>query len=140
MPYCTLADIMGLIPEEELIQLTDDYSLCAVDQTRIDQAIADAQAEIDAYAASQYPVPFSPVPAIIRKITVDLAGYALQARRQSELPEGWKERQKAALKFLENLSRGIVTLGPKESAPRSAGGPQVAAPDRVFSRESLSDY
>ncbi|MBV6343462.1 DUF1320 domain-containing protein, partial [Candidatus Magnetobacterium casense] len=64
MPYSTLADIKKLIPEDSVIQLTDDEGLGVTNQTRIDEAIAGADGEIDSYCGSRYTVPFSPVPDI----------------------------------------------------------------------------
>lgn len=49
MPYCTLDDLKKDISEKELEQLTDDERLGAINQGRIDAAIADADDLIDGF-------------------------------------------------------------------------------------------
>ena len=65
-PYCEHADILGQISPDVLIQLTDDACHGVADMSRVTQAIAAADAEIDGYCAGRYTVPFAPVPAVIK--------------------------------------------------------------------------
>ena len=46
----------------------------------IDEAIADADGEIDGYLAKRYRVPLSPVPKVINKFSKDIAVYNLFSR------------------------------------------------------------
>lgn len=144
MPYCVLSDILAIVPEAKLLQLTDDSGLGAVDSDRVDQAAADASSEIDGYLAARYAVPVNPVPDLVRKLAVDLVVYNLYARRVNEVPESHKDRYKNAIRLLENIAKGVVTLGtlnPPEEAPAVASsGAAFIAPTRVFSRDSLKDY
>lgn len=143
--YCQLADLLNRVPESVLIRLTDDEALGVVNQGRIDQAIADAGAEIDSYARSRYPVPFDPVPVIIRKLAADIALYNLLSRRgyeQDSPDQALVERYKAAVKFLENLARGTVTIGDAAPAPAPAAGgaPDLSSNERVFTRRNLEGF
>ena len=47
MAYCTLDDIKKLLPEESVLELTDDEALGSIVQGRVDEAIAQADAEIE---------------------------------------------------------------------------------------------
>ncbi|MDH5524446.1 MAG: DUF1320 domain-containing protein [Desulfobulbaceae bacterium] len=140
MGYCTQADIEEQVPAEELVQLTDDNDLGEVDTTVVDRAIADADAEIDGYCGTQYSIPFDTVPAIIRKLSVDIAVYNLYARRRGA-PDDRKERYTAAGRLLKDISRGMVTLGANAPAVSDASGPAASTTksDRIFSRGRASD-
>lgn len=136
--YCTLDDLKRQIPETTIRTLTDDEGTGEINMPRVEQAIADAEAEINAYAQKQYPVPFNPVPEIIRKLAVDIAIYNLFSRRGFSEESGDKivqDRYKAAVKLLENLARGVVQLG--AAAPPPPEGPRFDGPGRIFTRDSL---
>jgi len=136
--YCTQADIKQQIPEAVLVRLTDDEDLGQVDLNRVDGAIKSASDEIDAYARVRYSVPFNPVPGAIKKICVDIAVYNLFSRRgydEDSADKSVVDRHKAAVKFLENLARGLVTIG--VPAPMTESGADMRASRRLFSRRSL---
>ena len=140
MAYCALADIKDKIPEARLVQLTDDAGAGEIDEDIIDEAIADADAEIDSYCGTRYDVPFASAPAIIRKMSVDIAIYNIFARRQGA-PEDRKERYDNAIRFLRDVSKGIISLGAGAPSPSSDGGPEATTvkSDRVFTRGKSSD-
>lgn len=139
--YSTLTDMKEQIPEEELIALTDDADAGSVDTSVTDRAVADADAEIDGYCGKRYGVPLSPVPAIIRKFSVDIAIYNLFARRQGA-PEDRRLRYKDAIKFLENVARGLISLGADDpdATPSDAQKPKISFSERVFSRDKMQGY
>ena len=100
----------------------------------IAQAIADADAEIDAYCASQFSgLPFSSVPDIIRAKAVDIAIYHLYSRRQGA-PEWRAKRYDDAVKFLAKVSEGKISFGGDQEAIADAGGPEAStdSDDAVF--------
>lgn len=140
--YAAKLDILEQLPEVELIGLTDDADAGAVDDTVVDRSIADADAVIDAYCQGRYPVPLSPVPAIIRSLSVDLAIYNLYSRRPvAGVPEARKDRRQAAIRFLEKVAEGKIQLGATSPAPAGTGNSvAVVAPERVFTRNTLGDY
>jgi len=153
MPYCTLNDIKKLLPEETLIQLTDDENLkpAAIDPGnaahakiigRIDEAIATADAEIDGYCAGRYSVPFSPVPPVIKGLSVEIAVYRLYQRRT--VPERTEKSYDKAVARLKDISKGLMTLGvAPQPAPADTGdGVSVncTAEDRIFTRDTLKGF
>ena len=143
MAYSTLTDIKKLIPEETIIQLTDDEGTGSIDQTRVDEAIAQADAEIDSYCGSRYTVPFTTIPDIVKKISVDIAIYNLYSRRVEEIPGTRAERYKNAIRQLEGIAKGLISIGeqPEPAAP-SQGGVETnkTDDDRTFTKDKLEGF
>lgn len=143
MPYCTLDDIKKMIPEESIIELTDDEGTDVVNTDRVDEAIAQADSEIDAYCGTKYSVPFATVPDTIKKISVDIAIYNLYSRKLEKIPETRTERYKNAIRFLEGIPKGTTSIGkdPEPDAP-TEGGPEATTSkdDRIFNKEKLENY
>ena len=140
MSYCVLSDIEA--PEEELIQLTDDAGLGVIDETIVDKALSHAGELVDGYLRGRYLLPLSPVPGLLVNLAATITLRRLYARRSAvKVPESLQDDYKNALKILENLQKGTVTLGvgaPDTVIVASAGG-MVAVADRSFSRTALAD-
>ncbi|GAB4389038.1 MAG: hypothetical protein Kow0025_11970 [Thermodesulfovibrionales bacterium] len=143
MPYSSVDDMKGLLPEEVLVQLTDDEGLGSVNRQRVEEAIAQADAEIDSWCGERYAVPFSTVPAVVKKMSADIAVYNLYCRRVAEMPEVRKDRYRNAVRQLEAISKGAVSLGvdPAPSASRDGRAEtNKAASDQVFTRDKLEGF
>jgi phage gp36-like protein len=153
MAYCTLDDITKALEEATVIQLTDDETLKppAIDPgnpdhsaiiARIGEAIARADAEIDGYCAVKYSVPLSPVPAVVNKLSVELAVYYLYSRRS--IPEKIEKRYDKAVARLKDIARGLLSLGvtpePAPSAAADSAEANKTVSDRVFTRRSLKGF
>jgi len=137
--YSAQTDILEQLDEDILIQLTDDVDAGVVDDDAVTRAIADADSEIDSYCGAHYEVPFSDVPAMVRKLSVDISIYNLYARRKGA-PEDRKQRYDSAIRFLRDISTGKASLG--STAPDdSDGGPEITTKksDRKFSIGRDSD-
>lgn len=143
MAYCAQSDILEQIDEDVLIGLTDDDDDGDVDDDKVTRAIADADAEIDSYCGARYTVPFTTVPAIIRKMSVEIAIYNLYARRKGA-SESREKRYNNAIRLLRDVSKGVVSLGADDpdGSPPDTNAPQMATtnPDRIFSREKLKGF
>ena len=144
MAYCTLADLKKMFPSEKLIMLTDDDNTGMVDEARLAEAIAQADADIDAYCAGRFQVPFSPVPDIVRKISVDLTIYNLYSRRLDEIPKTREDRYRDAIKKLEGIGKGLISIGedPRPDPSGYVGGPEADRDDddRTFDDDSMENY
>lgn len=144
MAYCTLDDIKKLIPEQFIAQLTDDaVPSDDPDTDKVDKAIADAGELIDGYLRSRYDLPLSPVPGLIGKLAVDIAVYNLYSRRpEGEMPETVKDRYRDALRVLEAIQAGKVTLGTTSGTTPEPGQykSNKDSCDRVFTDEVLNKY
>jgi phage gp36-like protein len=141
--YSTIDDIKKLLPEEILVQLTDDENLGTVNQARVDEAIAQADAEVDSYCGGLYSVPFSTVPDVAKKLSVDIAVYNLYSRTVMEMPAVRAERYRNAIRQLEAISKGIISLGadPAPSAPNDSTAETNKPKDtNVFTRNNLEGF
>lgn len=110
MSYSTLTDLKKILPEESLIQLTDDDNVGTVNEGRVTEAISQADGEIDAYIGGRYSVPLSTVPAIIRRCSCDISVYILYKRRVEVIPETRATSYKDAIRVLEQIRDGKMPL------------------------------
>ena len=141
MSYCTQANILDRIDEATLITLTDEAGAGEVDDAKVTAAIADADATINAYCQSNYTLPLSPVPPKITQISVDIALYNLYSQSDLEMPEIRKDRNKEAIRFLEKVAAGGISLGSTTPAPAdTSNSATVASNARIFTREKMSGF
>ncbi|MDP2168401.1 MAG: DUF1320 domain-containing protein [Thermodesulfovibrionales bacterium] len=143
MAYSTIDDIKKLIPEKLLVLLTDDENLGLPSQSRVDEAIAQADAEINSYCGERYAVPFAGAPDIVKKLSIDIAVYNLFSRRAAEMPPLRAERYGNAVRILGDISRGVVSLGIDPSPQASSEGRAETNKEtdgNVFSREKLEGF
>lgn len=123
MAYCSVDDVKRLLNPSVLINLTDDNGAGMIDETRILDAIAQADAEIDGYVSVVMPTPLDPVPLLIRTLSAQIAIWRLYMR-QEHPSEAWAGVYKNAIKLLENIAGGRLSFGP-------ATGSLAAAPQSV---------
>lgn len=143
MPYCTLDDIKKLLPEDILVQLTDDEGNGIVNQERVDEAIAQADAEINSYCAVKYSTPFAVTPDLVKKCSVDIAIYNIYSRKLEEIPQTRTDRYRNAIRQLEGISRGTVSLGEDPPPPAASQGserPDITGSGRIFTRSKMEDF
>jgi len=141
MAYCDQADIIALIGETALMQLTDDDGAGVIDSARVTRAIADADAAVDSYCQGLYTTPLSPVPAMITRIACDIAAYNLYSRRDMPMPDIRKDRNTAAIRFLELVAAGKVSLGADTPAPSDTQhSVDFNSSARKFTRGKLRDF
>lgn len=133
MAYAVQNDILEAISSDELVNVTDDAGAGVVDADAVTRAIADADAEINTYCATQYTVPLSPVPDIVRKLSVDIAIYNLYGRRRGATDDR-KQRYDNAIALLRRIADGSVSLGVAAPDPDEEGGPEAtqSGSDRIF--------
>jgi phage gp36-like protein len=139
--YCAKADILDLLEEQLLVQLTDDESTGLVNDARVAKAIDDACGEIDGYLGSRYPLPLVTVPSIIRKCAVDVAIYNLFSRTVGA-PEERRNRYKDAVAILVKVSSGLIGLGAgdPDGTPKPSEAPRMAGAGSVFGRDSMKGF
>jgi phage gp36-like protein len=116
----------------------------AVVTTRIDEAIAQADAEIDTYCATRYTVPFTTVPEAIKKCSVDIAIYNLYSRYVNKMPEARADRYKNCILLLKAIAKGTISIGetPEPTANEStvAAESNKTSRDRVFTRTKMRGF
>lgn len=127
----------------EVVALTDRSNAGVIDATVLAGALAEADAEIEAYLAPRYPLPLAPVPRIITGLACDIARYRLCGGRVLATDE-IRARYKDAVRLLDKIAKGEVGLGVdiNGAAPPEAGAVQISSPypQRVFNDDSLLGY
>lgn len=144
MPYCAQSDIekAGITPAQ-LVQLTDDDADGTADAAVITEAIAEADAGIDGYLGGRYTVPVSPVPALLRQLSVAITAWKLYGRRALSNDRRQKDYDDAIAK-LKDLAAGRMVLpavgggevvSDGSDLPESTSSPD----DRIFTTGRPSD-
>ena len=138
--YSTVEEIKGMVDEGAIVYLTDDKGTGEVDESKIIDAINDADSEINGYIQKRYPLPLPSVPPVINKLSKDITLYNLFSRRgidKDKNDDTVLQRYKNAVKFLENLSKGIVNLGISATQVKSVVEINLNSNRKLFSRNSL---
>ncbi|MEX2524449.1 MAG: DUF1320 domain-containing protein [Gammaproteobacteria bacterium] len=137
--YTTKQEMIDRFGEPELIQLTDrDGSAGAIVDDVLDQALTDADSEIDSYLAVRYSLPLPETPRVIKRIAADIARWHLY---DDSAPEDIRNRYKDAVKLLEGIRDGKVALGLSDlPAGQGAGDVQTKTHDPIFTRDDLKDF
>jgi len=146
MAYCTQTDLEKLLPKNQLIRLTDDEGIDKVNAIRIAEVIDSAAEEIDAYIGGQTKLPIaSTVPPILGKFNADIAIYNLYSRLSESIPETRGQRYKNAIKTLEKIAEGKISIGiqPSPDSPDEneyAGAGLSGARDKIFDSSTMDKY
>jgi phage gp36-like protein len=140
MAYCSEDDLLKMIPQSELADLTVESGEVP-DSLIIAEAISKADAEIDSYLGVRYIVPLTSPPVQVKALAVDLALYHLYSRR-SLVPPVRQHKYEAAVAFLKQVVAGqMVIVGPGGEAPTVAKEiSDATGAVRVFSRDTLADW
>lgn len=137
--YATQADLEALIPEDALLLLTDEAGTGQIDSAVVETALANAGEVIDSYLAGRYSLPLVSVPPMLKLVSVRLAGHELHVRR-NELPQTWEKLYGDAIRFLEQVASGKITLGAADPEPPTSTSLGVAAPAAIFIGNELEKY
>ena len=88
-------------------------------------------------------MPFATVPGIVKKISVDIAIYNLYSRRVEVIPETRADRYKNAIRQLEGISKGVISIGvdpAPSAASQSSNTVEVATSEKIFSRDNMTGF
>lgn len=137
--FADLAAMQERFEERDLIQLTDEAGMGAVDEAKVDRALVSADALITGYIAARHrdTASFAGNP-----ILIDIAcDYAFSLLWKSDPPEWVSDRRKMAIARLEKISAGTIKLdqGEEQAAPRP-GQILTSGPERRFDRDTLGGY
>ncbi|MCF7963976.1 MAG: DUF1320 domain-containing protein [Methylobacter tundripaludum] len=136
MAYCTLQNLEDRFGESELIQLTDESNVGAIDAVIVNRAITDADAEINSYLTA-YTLPLANVPANFELMACDLVRFYLY---KNQIPDVVDTRYKKAIRYLEKVAEGKIKLEPDSTgtAPAATDSLAFIALPPVFG--NLSDF
>ena len=144
--YATVQDVKDALDSGALLRLFDDEN---EDSTAAGDMRAKQQARgPDTYIGQRYDLPLPSTPPVLRGKVVDIAVWNLFARRGlGNADEVVRERYKNALRWLEQLSVGKVSLPLAPSGddggggtPPQAGGASIRAQPRRFSRDTMDGF
>ena len=141
--YCQIEDIQKFVDNHTLIQLTDDNQTGEVDSVVVEEAIIYSETLIDGYLRGRYSLPLALSPKMITYVALDLSIYRLYSRRLStDMPESINEKYKNAIKTLDKIQKGIVSLGIEIPgiAPDLGEYRTNKNGSKVFSKEVLDAY
>jgi phage gp36-like protein len=142
--YATVLDMINRYPSRDLVQLTnEDPTATTVNATPITQALADASAEIDGYIEGRFTLPLADPPAVLNRLTTDIAMYRMQSLRPLHDLEDARKRYEDAVAMLIKVAAGELTLGLSadgQEPPIAAVEENVQGLERVFSRKKMRGY
>jgi phage gp36-like protein len=107
MTYCTTQDLVNRFGELEIIQLSDFDGLNAINQSIVDQAIADSDGEINSALRARYKLPLLVIPPELLAISCDIVRYRLM---RDDVIDAAKDRYNRAVIFLRDLANGKAVL------------------------------
>lgn len=151
MAYCTAAEVLDMLKEDMLnVIIGDDYIENEDERIQaitpiVEQAIADADAEIDGYLAKRYKVPFGKTPQVINKFAKDIALYNMVSRKgvdENDREKTYLTRYNAAIAFLIKVAEGKISIGVSENNTEDAAriGFSMSNSPRLFSRGNMKGW
>ena len=140
MAYSTIDDLKLFFDDRKLKQLTDDEGDGTQIDARLEAAIGRADEEIDGYLGGRYSVPLSltPLPEMIKDISVDLAIVQLHKRRGDFLldTKAVKARRTDALARLVNIQNGKITF----TGTGEPNNSSVKTRDQVYTPSFINQF
>ena len=151
MAYCSVKEVLDMLKADMMNAIIgDEYIEDEAERLRkieplADEAITDADAEIDGYLAKRYSLPFAETPKVLNKFSKDIAVYNLASRKgvdENDREKTYLTRYKAAIAFLTKVAEGLIDIGvsgiSKESLSKT--GFSMKSSDRLFTRNSMKGW
>lgn len=142
--YLTPEEMLSFLPERAVVQLTnDDPHGKEPDMGKVEEALRAAGELVDGYLRGRYELPLATVPTLLRDVVRSIARFKLYERRpESDMPETVMETYKAAVKTLEQIRNGRITLGVAATAEAlpERGEHRISAPKTFFSDAMRTAY
>jgi len=137
--YLTIDAFVRKFGIDEVVRMTDVSGTGRIDRDLLINALSDFQAIADSYIGARFAVPLADAPELVKTIVADGARARLYP---NGAPEGVADAAKAALKLLDQISKGQLPL---PSLTAQAPAPDTPTPIAVSpgSRQypdGLQDY
>jgi phage gp36-like protein len=128
--YATATDLAARMQARLIAELSgsEDGEPVAV---RVDQALADAAAEIDSYLGTRFALPITEPPPVLTRIACDIGIYRLFEQARDEDVKDTRRRYEDAIKWLQGVADGEIALDLPEKAEGSAAGGSGGAAVRL---------
>lgn len=142
MTYASADQLKSVIPDNDLALLTSFAGGTGTSDVRIEQALADATAEINTYIAKVVTLPFADAPHILTVLCRDLAMHRLYTNlgHNTDL---YDRLRKDAVATLRAIARGEISIGDDGDGDSTQTSPGVAmtdGPERQFTRDRLKGF
>lgn len=113
MTYISIDELKYLVPDSVMRELSDDITGGEINFDLVQTVISEACEEVDGYLRNRYALPFDNTPTLIKQCAKQIARYALYERRPEgfELPPAVVDGRKVAIKNLENIRDGKLSIG-----------------------------
>ena len=122
MAYCKEVDVSNAATKRTVRQLTDDAQGSTIESVIVTQAIAWADDRINGYLRAQHDVPITPVPALVKQMSIDLTVYRLYNRRLDRgIPDSVEFLFERNEKTLEKINKGLIQLSDSTSIASTGG-------------------
>lgn len=142
--YLSPEELLAFMPGKSVAQLTnDDPKAEKADMAKVQEAVRAAEELTDGYLRGRYALPLSTVPTLLRDVVRTIARFKLYERRpESKMPDTVLETYKAAVKTLEQIRSGRITLGVAATAEPvpERGEHRMSAPAAYFSDAMRKAY
>lgn len=135
MAYSTLQTIIDQFGAKEVLRASDRDKDGVADVGVVDRAIADADAEIDSYLGTKYPVPLNPVPGIVVTASATIAMYRM-SYDSGTLTEEKRRRYEDLIRWLRDVAAGKAVLD-GGVGEKSSGGVRYFSEPREYTRTKL---
>lgn len=142
MAYSTEADLAKLLPENVLINLSNDSAgATTINPTNMGEMIDQADREIDSYCAiAGYEVPFATVPPLIANLSAKMAIWNLHLRKYFN-SEIWRQTYEDCLRILTRIAEGKLVISPTtEGEAETYGGYDYSSRRQKFSRRTWRTF
>lgn len=140
--YATQEDMLKRYSMLTLIKLTnkeDDFSASEIDQAVLESALTTASSMIDGYLAVRYTLPLSTESLMLEQCCCVIARYNLESGVATDQAT---EQYKAAVKWLQDVSKGVVQLGPGTDGetPEGTDTAMVESAGSVWARSRAKGF
>jgi len=139
MAYLTREELLAFIPRRAAVELTcdDPYNMPEEPVMEvIDAALLSAEELIDGYLRGRYALPLPVTPTIVRDLARVIARYRLYERQpEAAIPEAVTETWKNAVRTLEQIRAGRISLG----VPETARAVDEPGEHRMYAPKTLMD-
>lgn len=133
MPYATPQDLIDRLGEREATALSDRAHTGQPDVAVLADALALAEDEVNGYVGRRYALPLvngsgqpAAAPSLLKRLVIDIARYRQTGTEIMET-EAIRNRFKDAVRLLEQIARGEVSLGELALAGAGGGAPVSGA-------------
>lgn len=143
--YATVADMIARFGETQILRLSnpEDLTAEAVDEVKVETALADVTSIIDGYVRGRYFVPIAVPPKEIVRAACILARYDLAQGERTDPSEEMAKSRKDVISWLENIAKELINLDVPAAQPVGAAvgsGPRTSDRERIMSLDSLRGF